>query len=155
MHNSSILKAVCSVLQHLSSPGYKRAVPLLCAHDRIRVVYRIAGNFRKHKFSRITTKHGRKKKFAIFIFATRPCLATPPTIFRKELVTHSVYFQHRNDSKISTLLKACWSLTAKTAMQKKGRGGSPFSGQYHFTVILMYYIILTQKGRGYSHALWF
>ena len=59
--------------------------------------------------------------FAIFIFATRSqCLITPPTISGKEMVTHGVYFQHRNDSKISTLIKVCWSRSAKTC-HAKGR----------------------------------
>ena len=60
------------------------------------------------------------KNFAIFIFATRLwCLATPPTISCMEMVTHSV-FQRRNVSRISTLIKACQSLTAKN-YHAKGR----------------------------------
>ena len=44
----------------------------------------------------------------IFIFTTISwCLTTPPTISHMEMVTHSMYFQHRNDSKTSTLFKAC------------------------------------------------
>ena len=49
--------------------------------------YRIVGNFREHKFKRITNKHAR-----IFIFATGSrYLTTPPTISRLETVTLSVY----------------------------------------------------------------
>ena len=49
--------------------------------------YRIAGNFREHQQTR------QEKNFAIFIFATRSrYLTTPPTIFRMEMVTFSVYF---------------------------------------------------------------
>ena len=61
--------------------------------SKLKIIYRIAGNFREHKFSRITNKHARKKKFAIFIFATRSrYLTTHPTISRMEMVTLSVYF---------------------------------------------------------------
>ena len=34
------------------------------------MTYRIAGNFREHKFSRITNKQTKRKQFAIFNFAT-------------------------------------------------------------------------------------
>ena len=64
--------------------------------------------------------------FAIFIFATRSrCLTTSPTISGMEMVTHGMYFQRRDDSKISTLIKACQSLSQKkTAMLKHAKGGS-------------------------------
>ena len=62
------------------------------------------GNFREHKFSQITNKHASKKNFMIFIFMTRSqCLTAPPTISSMEMVTLSVLFQRRNNSKISTL----------------------------------------------------
>ena len=91
-------------------------------HDvwHILVDTRIAGNFREHKFSWITNKHAREKKFAIFIFATGSCLTTLPTIYHMEIVTHSVYFQRQNSSKISTLTKVCRSLTVKNC-HAKGR----------------------------------
>ena len=41
-----------------------------------------------------------------------------------EMVTHSVYFQRGNDSKISTLIKACRSLLAKNC-HAKGRELTP------------------------------
>ena len=61
----------------------------------------------------------------IFIFATRSrCLTTPPTSSCMKMVTHSVYFQRGNDSKISTLIKACQSLLAKNC-HAKGRELTP------------------------------
>ena len=84
------------------------------------ITYRIAGNFREHKFSRI---HARKKFRDFYFRATRSCcLSTPPTISRMEMVTHGVY--RRNDSKISTLIKACRSLSAKNC-HAKGRELTP------------------------------
>ena len=38
-HFSTILRRVCSVLQHHSRPAQPRAVPLLCAHAHICFVY--------------------------------------------------------------------------------------------------------------------
>ena len=70
------------------------------------------------KFLRITNEHA-TKKFAIFISATRSqCLTAPPTISRMEMVTHSMHFQRQNDSKISTLIKGCWSLSVKNCHAK-------------------------------------
>ena len=40
------------------------------------------------------------------------------------MVTHSVYFQRQNDSKTSTLIKACWSLSARNS-HGKGRELTP------------------------------
>ena len=59
-----------------------------------------------------------EKKIVVFISATRSrCLTTPPTIFRMEMVTHSVYFQRRNDSKTSKRVGRCQQ---KTAIPKGG-----------------------------------
>ena len=80
-------------------------------------------NFREHKFSRITNKHDRKK-ISRFLFSQQGswCLSTPPTISRMEMATHGAY--RRSDSKISTLIKACRSLSAKNC-HAKGRELTP------------------------------
>ena len=66
-----------------------------------------------------------EKNFAIFIFATRSqCLTAPPIISRMEMVTYSVHFQRRNNSKISTLIKACRLLSVKNC-HAKGRELTP------------------------------
>ena len=72
------------------------------------ISYRIVGNFREHKFSRITKQHARKKYFVIYIFATRSrCLTTPPTISYMEMVTLSMYFQRRNLTHTLVIVKQC------------------------------------------------
>jgi len=38
-HISTILRRVCSVVQHHSRPAYPRAVSLLCARACIRIIY--------------------------------------------------------------------------------------------------------------------
>ena len=81
--------------------------------------YRIAGNFREHKFSRITNRS--EKKFRDFYFCDKvTCLTAPPTISRMEMVTHSVYFQRRNDGKISTLISVSVAVGKKLPCQREG-----------------------------------
>ena len=68
--------------------------------------YRIAGNFREHKLSRVTPR----KKFRDFYFRVKVMMSDHTYNSRIEMVTHCMYFQRQNDSKISTLVKACRSL---------------------------------------------
>ena len=51
-------------------------------------------------------------------------VTTPPTISRMEMVAHGMYFQHQNDGKVFTLIKAYRSLWAKHC-HGKGRELTP------------------------------
>ena len=78
-------------------------------------VYRIAGNF-----SQVSDKHNRKK-FRDFYFKVAMSDYTLYN-FPHGMVTHN--FNVKKDSKISTLIKACWSLSAKNC-HAKGRELTP------------------------------
>ena len=81
--------------------------------------YRIAGNFRVHKFSRITNKHVRKKIRFFFIFATKSrYLTTPPTIFRMEMVILSMYVNIKTSKILARLSKRVGHCRWRTAMPK-------------------------------------
>ena len=84
--------------------------------DATCTTYRIAGNFPKSPTNTL------RKNFTIFIFTTISCTMSDHTPYNLslEMVTHSVYFQHRNDSKIFMLIKARRLLLVKNC-HAKGR----------------------------------
>ena len=75
------------------------------------------GNFRKHKFLGITNTP--ENKFRDFYFRDKVTMSDrTPYNFPHGNDSHSVHFQHQNDSKISTLIKVCWSLSVKNCHAK-------------------------------------
>ena len=76
-------------------------------------------NFLKHKFLRITNTP-EKKKIRDFYFRDKVTMSdrTPYNFPQGNDDSHSVHFQRQNDSKISTLIKACWSLSVKNCHAK-------------------------------------
>ena len=103
---------------NLQSGTYWNNVKVICSVQSNTVQWEI---FASINFCESPTNTAEKKFRNFFFFATRSqCLTAPPTISCMEMVTHSVHFQCRNDSKISTLIKACWLLSVKNC-HAKGR----------------------------------
>ena len=84
------------------------------------VEYRIAGNFREHKFSRITNKHAPGKKFRDFYFRDKVTISDhTPYNFPHVNGDLQRVFQRQNDSK-TLAYKRVSRCRQRTAMSKGG-----------------------------------
>ena len=91
--------------------------------SKLKIIYRIAGNFREHKFSRITNKHARKKKIRDFYFRDKVTISDhTPHNFPHGNGDPQRVFQRQNNSKtlarLSKLVGRC--RRRLTAMPKGG-----------------------------------
>ena len=90
-------------------------------HFKVAIAYRIAGNFREHKFSWVTKKHAREIKFRNFYFHDKVTISdhTPYNFSHVNGELQHVFQQ--NDGKMLACLSKsvgrCWQ---RTAMPKGG-----------------------------------